>query len=70
MLASLRQALKPGGRLVVVEFDRVEGRSAEFVLKHVRAGKDVFIKEIESAGFRQTKVEQATGAEGELLRVV
>lgn len=55
MLASLRQALKSSGRLVVVEFDRAPGRSSEFVLKHVRAGKDVFIKEIEAAGFRQTK---------------
>ena len=50
-LASIRQALKPGGRLVVIEFDRVEGRSTDFVLKHVRAGKSVFVKEIESAGF-------------------
>ena len=53
MLASLRNALKAGGMLVVVEFDRARGKSSEFVLKHVRAGKDVFIKEIESAGFRQ-----------------
>ena len=54
MLASVRQALKAGGRLALVEFDRAPGRSSEFVLKHVRAGKDVFIKEIESAGFRRT----------------
>ncbi len=53
-LASLRKALKAGGSLVLIEFDRAPGRSSEFVLKHVRAGKDVFIKEIESAGFRQT----------------
>jgi ubiquinone/menaquinone biosynthesis C-methylase UbiE len=50
-LASIRQALRPGGRLVVIEFDRVEGKSSEFVLKHVRASKDVFQKEIEAAGF-------------------
>jgi ubiquinone/menaquinone biosynthesis C-methylase UbiE len=50
-LASIRQALKPDGKLVVIDFDRVEGRSAEFVLKHVRAGQDVFRKEIEAAGF-------------------
>ncbi len=54
ILASLRQALKPGGKLVVVEFDRVEGRSSPFVLKHVRAGQDVFVKEIEKAGFKRT----------------
>jgi ubiquinone/menaquinone biosynthesis C-methylase UbiE len=50
-LVSIRRALKPGGRLVVIDFDRVAGRSTEFVLKHVRAGKSVFLKEIESAGF-------------------
>jgi ubiquinone/menaquinone biosynthesis C-methylase UbiE len=54
ILGSLRESLKPGGRLVLVEFDRVKGRSTEFVLKHVRAGRDVFIKEIESAGFKRT----------------
>jgi ubiquinone/menaquinone biosynthesis C-methylase UbiE len=50
-LASIRQALKPDGKLVVIDFDRVEGRSADFVLKHVRASQDVFRKEIEAAGF-------------------
>ncbi len=50
-LASIRRALRPSGRLVVIEFDRVEGQSSEFVLKHVRAGKAVFRKEIEAAGF-------------------
>jgi ubiquinone/menaquinone biosynthesis C-methylase UbiE len=50
-LASIRQALKPEGRLVVIDFDRVEGRSAEFVLKHVRASQETFRKEIEAAGF-------------------
>ncbi|MGP0068990.1 MAG: class I SAM-dependent methyltransferase [Isosphaeraceae bacterium] len=50
-LASIHQALRPGGRLVVIEFDRVEGKSSAFVLKHVRASQAVFRKEIESAGF-------------------
>jgi ubiquinone/menaquinone biosynthesis C-methylase UbiE len=50
-LASIKRALRPRGRLVVVEFDRVEGRSSEFVLKHVRASQAVFRKEIEGAGF-------------------
>ena len=50
-LASIYRALRPGGGLVVIDFDRVEGRSSAFVLKHVRAGKAVVIKEIERAGF-------------------
>jgi ubiquinone/menaquinone biosynthesis C-methylase UbiE len=58
ILASIRQALRPGGKLVVIEFDRVEGQSSDFVLKHVRAGQAVFVKEIETAGFRRTKAEK------------
>ncbi len=50
-VASIRDALKPGGRLVVVDFERIPGVSREWVLNHVRAGKDVFTKEIESGGF-------------------
>lgn len=51
MLRSIRRGLKPGGRLVFVEFDRIPGESSEWLLKHMRAGRDVFIPEIEAAGF-------------------
>ncbi len=50
-LASLYAAVKPGGQLVVIDFERIPGTSREWVLNHVRAGKDVFRKEIEGAGF-------------------
>lgn len=50
-LASIYAALKPNGRLVVIDFERIPGESREFILGHVRAGKDVFRSEIESAGF-------------------
>jgi ubiquinone/menaquinone biosynthesis C-methylase UbiE len=53
-LASLRRALRPGGRLVIVDFEREEGVSREWVLDHVRAGKATVTAEIEAAGFRKT----------------
>ena len=50
-LASFRRALRPGGRLVVIDFERVKGQSRDWVMGHVRAGKDVFRAEIQDAGF-------------------
>jgi SAM-dependent methyltransferase len=47
---SIREALKPNGLLVIVDFDRVPGKSREWVLQHVRAGKEDFRAEIEKAG--------------------
>jgi ubiquinone/menaquinone biosynthesis C-methylase UbiE len=51
-LASIHQALRAGGRMVVVDFKRVPGVSSEWVLNHVRAGQEVVTKEILSAGFK------------------
>ena len=51
MLASMFEALKPGGEMIVVDFDRVEGKSREWILGHVRASKQQFRSEIEAAGF-------------------
>ncbi|MBL8829012.1 MAG: DsrE family protein [Planctomycetaceae bacterium] len=51
-MASVKQALKPGGRVIVVDFHRVEGQSSDWVLSHVRAGQGVFEQEINTAGLR------------------
>lgn len=51
---SLHRALKPGGRVVVIDFHRIEGKSSAWALKHVRAGQAVFEREIASCGFKKT----------------
>lgn len=45
--ASIRRALKPGGRLYVLEFNKTAAQEA-----HVRAPKAVVIAEIEKSGFK------------------
>lgn len=57
MLASLRKALKPGGRLVVVDYHKNEKSMANGrAMKHIRATSDEFVKEIESNQFRAVEV--------------
>lgn len=52
-MTSLRKALKPGGRVIVIDFVRVEGVSSDWTMDHVRAGQEVFESEIISAGFKK-----------------
>ena len=51
-MASVHRALRPGGRLVLINFRRIEGKTPDWLLKHVRAGQEVFTKEVEAAGFK------------------
>lgn len=50
-LASIRAALRPGGTFIIVDFERIPGVSSEWILGHVRAGKEEVIGEVEAAGF-------------------
>lgn len=50
-LASIHRALRPGGELVIVDFIREPGVSRQWILDHVRAGRDQVTKEVEAAGF-------------------
>lgn len=52
-MASIHTALKPGGRLVLIDFHRIKGQSSEWTLNHVRAGQEVFEQEIRDSGFRK-----------------
>lgn len=51
MLASIHAALRPGGKLVVIDFKRIPGVSIPWVIKHVRAGEETVLHEIGQAGF-------------------
>jgi len=51
-MASIHRALRPEGKVVVIDFHRIEGKSREWVLNHVRAGQEVFTKEIVGSGFK------------------
>ncbi len=58
LLASLRQTLRPGGRLIVIDYERHPGRSSPWVLGHVRAGRETVVAEIEAAGFKLLRSHQ------------
>jgi ubiquinone/menaquinone biosynthesis C-methylase UbiE len=52
MLEDIKKILKKNGRLSIVEFDKVPGKSRQWVIDHIRAEKKVFLSEIISAGFK------------------
>ncbi len=51
-LQSIHDALRPGGQIVLIDLERIEGKSTDWVMGHVRAGKEVFVREIAAAGFK------------------
>ena len=58
MLASIHRALRPGGRLVVIDFD-LRKDSGEFVKQRARAAKEVYYREITAAGFELIETKDA-----------
>ena len=51
MLASMKRALRPGGKLIIIDFRKQPEVSSSWVMSHVRSNKQAVIKEIEQAGF-------------------
>lgn len=51
MLTSIYEALRPGGRMIIIDFVRDPKISTGWVMSHVRADKKTVIKEITRAGF-------------------
>ena len=54
MLASIHQALRVGGELVIIDFRKQPGISSGWVMSHVRANEKDVIREVEIAGFNLT----------------
>src|SRR5262249_51348420 len=50
-----------GGQLILVDFHRILGKSRLFILGHVRAGQEVFEREVTEAGFKKIGEEKIPG---------
>ncbi len=50
-MASIRRALRPGGGVIIIDFDRVPGESRQWVLDHVRGGRAETRAEMVDFGF-------------------
>jgi predicted methyltransferase len=55
-LASIHQALKPGGRWVVLDYDKIPGVTPASRMDHLRLGKAEAIAEMEAAGFTLARI--------------
>eukprot|EP00729_Bicosta_minor_P011837 gene11837-13801_t len=66
---SVYRALRPGGKYVVIDFHRDPeifkngdpGHQGSWVLDHVRAGREVFLAELESVGFELVEEPEIPG---------
>jgi len=58
MLDSVHGGLRPGGRLILVDFD-LRKDSSEFIKQRARAPKEVYFREIVDAGFERIETKDA-----------
>ena len=58
ILASIHQALRPDGQLIIIDFRKQHGVSSGWVMSHVRTNEAGVISEVESAGFSLTEKSQ------------
>lgn len=62
-MESIHQALSDGGRVILIDFERIPGKSRDWTLGHVRAGKQTFIDEVQNAGFELVGEREIPGFE-------
>jgi ubiquinone/menaquinone biosynthesis C-methylase UbiE len=58
MLQSINRAMRPGGRLIIIDFD-LKNKNSEFIKQRARAPKEVYYKEITAAGFELVETKDA-----------
>ncbi|NQT11503.1 MAG: methyltransferase domain-containing protein [Planctomycetes bacterium] len=51
MLESIHTALRPGGRLIIVDYKKEKGVSPDWIFGHVRANKKTVVEEVAKAEF-------------------
>lgn len=67
-MASIHRALRSGGRLMIVDFERVVGVSPDFALSHVRAGKGTVTDEVKDSGFHFVREIPLMESQGQWVR--
>lgn len=68
-MRALLEALEPGGELILIDFERIEGVTAPGMLKHVRAPKQTVIAELGAAGFELVEEVELGMRENYFLRL-
>jgi len=63
MLLSISKSLVSGGELFLIDFERIPGESSDWILGHVRAGKEDFRREIQDSGLRFAEEIELPGLE-------
>ena len=69
-MTSLHRALRRGGEVLLADFERIPGVSREWILGHVRAGKEEVLAEVRSYGFELVEEVEIPGlVENYVLRL-
>lgn len=50
-LRSLHRALRPDGRMVIIDFEKIPGKTSEAMMKHVRQDEATLLAEVTAEGF-------------------
>lgn len=60
-MATVHDALRKNGEVIIVDFERIPGETPEWILNHVRCDKQTVIQEMESFGFEKIEEVQLEG---------